>query len=89
MLTLSHKTFLYVTQTNKHFSHVLVERFQSHQKTVQKLTGKGTPKLYANISISLKALWSIPNQHIRKSNVILRLYFGNLRELLSDNVDDT
>ena len=89
MLTLSHKTFLYVTQTNKDFSHVLVERFQSHQKTAQKLTGKGTPKLYANISISLKVLWSITYQHIRKSNVILRLYFGNLRELLSDNVDDT
>ena len=30
-----------------------------------------------------------PANTIRKSNVILRLYFGNLRKLLSANVDVT
>ena len=30
-----------------------------------------------------------PANKLRKSNVILRLYFGNLRKSLSANADDT
>ena len=32
---------------------------------------------------------TFPANTLRKSNAILRLYFGNLRKLLSANVDDT
>ena len=55
------------------------------------MENNGSVLLYSKISgLDSQFLFggcSIPANTLRKSNVILRLYFGNLCELLSANVD--
>ena len=60
------------------------------------LLSKYSDKLYGNIvyrtQIEMSNFIQVPVSHaktLRKSNVILRLYFGNWRKLLSANVDVT
>ena len=40
----------------------------------------------SHVNSTVKASYAIPANKLRKSNVILGLYFGNLRKVLSSNV---
>ena len=42
-----------------------------------------------HVTLSQNRFCSFPANKLRKSNLILRLYFGNLRKLFSANVDGT